>query len=130
MDHQSKMDESVEFVYKIYSSEPLEKDKELSQLDSKSGYIHLSKESQIPLTANRFFSDLTTLWLRKLSLSSMKENIKWEEASNGLKYAHLYSADLPNALPQGSGIIVWTREMDQTWTEAIPNLSSAINFIH
>jgi uncharacterized protein (DUF952 family) len=121
------MAENVEFVYKIYLEHPPEKDSQLSELDTKSGYIHLSTEDQIPITANLFFNKQQTLWLRKISFESIKSRSKWDKASNGLYYPHLYDDDLANALPAGVGILEWIRDENETWTEAIPKLKALMS---
>jgi uncharacterized protein (DUF952 family) len=121
------MAENVEFVFKVYLEDPPEKDYVLSALDTKSGYIHLSTEDKVPITADKYFSKQHTLWLRKISLESIKDKTKWEKAKDGSFYPHLYDNDLPNALPAGVGILEWTKDENETWTEAIPKLKALIN---
>ncbi|KAK6950953.1 hypothetical protein Daesc_007481 [Daldinia eschscholtzii] len=58
-----------EFVYKIVPSAPptpIPSEYPLSELDRKDGFVHLSVGSQIPITADLFFKDATTIWVLKL----------------------------------------------------------------
>lgn len=84
------------YLYKVLSIVPplpLPKALPLSTLDAKDGFIHLSTAEQTPKTAGRFFSDTTNLWLLKIPLQRIKQNVKWEEGNSGC-FAHLYDQGL------------------------------------
>ncbi|KAI1462516.1 hypothetical protein F4805DRAFT_138 [Annulohypoxylon moriforme] len=58
-----------DFVYKIVPSAPpipIPSQFPLSELDQKDGFVHLSTGNQIPLTADLFFKEATTLWVLKI----------------------------------------------------------------
>ena len=64
-----------------------------TDVDSKDGFIHFSTRTQLPGTLNRFFSSDETVQLLKIDykrLSSFKV-VKWEKASNGDSFPHLYA---------------------------------------
>lgn len=84
------------YLYKILSIVPplpLPKALPLSPLDAKDGFIHLSTVEQTPKTAGRFFSDTANLWLLKIPLQRIEQNVKWEEGTSGC-FAHLYDQGL------------------------------------
>ena len=55
--------------------------------DLRDGFIHLSLETQLEFVINNFFQDENQIYI--LSFDKL-DNIKWEEASNGEKFPHLY----------------------------------------
>ncbi|KAK4089845.1 hypothetical protein VFPFJ_08696 [Purpureocillium lilacinum] len=80
--------ESPRFVYKIVPTappEPIPKAYPLSDLDKKDGFIHLSTATQVPNTADLFFSSHSDLWLIKFELTKFVDPIKWEDS-----FPHLY----------------------------------------
>ena len=63
-----------------------------TQVDLDDGFIHLSTSTQLPNTLSRFFASDDTVQLLKIDykrLSSFK-TVKWEKASNGDTFPHLY----------------------------------------
>jgi uncharacterized protein (DUF952 family) len=90
------------YLYKILPSappSPLPARLPLSDLDRNDGYIHLSTSEQVPGTADKFFGDVSELWLLKIKYEVLAEDtkaeLKWEEVGRGC-FAHLYGADLGN----------------------------------
>ncbi|POR31851.1 Uncharacterized protein TPAR_07955 [Tolypocladium paradoxum] len=76
------------YVYKIVPSappEPVPAEYPLSDLDKNDGFVHLSTGTQAPLTADRFFSTVSNLWLIKFELAKFVDPIKWEGG-----FPHLY----------------------------------------
>lgn len=93
----SYMEIKNQALYKIFSPEDFnEKTKEinLSKLDKKSGFIHLSFGHQVENTINKFFKD-TDFILAKIDSNELEENgsvLKIEANKNGGdKYPHLYN---------------------------------------
>ncbi|KAL7623305.1 hypothetical protein AAE478_006986 [Parahypoxylon ruwenzoriense] len=57
------------FVYKIVPSappSPIPSEYPLSELDQKDGFVHLSTGTQIPITADLFFTEATSIWVLKI----------------------------------------------------------------
>ncbi|CAN9182794.1 unnamed protein product [Alternaria alternata] len=118
-------------LYKILPSappSPLPARLPLSDLDRNDGYIHLSTSEQVPGTADKFFSDVSELWLLKIKYEALaagidgdgqvhadkKAELKWEEVGRGC-FAHLYGADL------GNGNIVSAQKVEKkgSWVESL-----------
>ncbi|KAF1931707.1 uncharacterized protein M421DRAFT_417472 [Didymella exigua CBS 183.55] len=98
------------YLYKILPSappSPLPDRLPLSDLDRKDGFIHLSTSEQTAGTADRFFSDVTELWLLKIKRSTLedgtdghgkagadnKARFQWDETGHGA-FPHFYGGDL------------------------------------
>lgn len=65
----------------------------------KKGYIHCSSGSQVEDTANRLFGDRDTILLLVIDVSTLGENIKYEEdESLGEKFPHIYGPLGTNAV--------------------------------
>ena len=65
-----------------------------TEVDAKDGFVHLSTLRQLPGTLSRFFTSDDTVQLLKVDYERMStwKIVKWEKASNGDSYAHLYGA--------------------------------------
>ncbi|EMD92905.1 hypothetical protein COCC4DRAFT_139231 [Bipolaris maydis ATCC 48331] len=119
------------FLYKILPSappSPLPTRLPLSDLDRTDGYIHLSTSEQVPGTADKFFGDVSELWLLKIRYevlaagtdgdgqvhSDKAAQLKWEEVGRGC-FAHLYGADL------GSGNIESALKIEKkgSWADTL-----------
>ena len=64
-----------------------------TEVDARDGYVHLSTSEQLPGTLSRFYGSDDTVQLIKVDykrLSSFKI-VKWEQASSGGVYPHLYA---------------------------------------
>ncbi len=83
-----------QYVFKILTTQPdlNSTNIEFTELDQRSGFIHLSTGPQIPHTGHRFFSFAETLYILKFPYDKIKENIKWELAPGGEDvFPHLYN---------------------------------------
>jgi len=119
------------FLYKILPTappSPLPARLPLSDLDRNDGYIHLSTSEQVPGTADKFFSQVSELWLLKIKYdvlaagtdgdgevhSDKNAEVKWEEVGRGC-FAHLYGADI------GSGNVesAFKVEKKGTWADSL-----------
>lgn len=90
------------FVYKILPATspymgtptpiPSSWDFQKPESDLKDGFVHLSTRSQLPGTLARFFATDASVQLLKVDYPRMStwKIVKWEQASNGDSYAHLY----------------------------------------
>ena len=81
-----------QFVYKILPEAPqipLLDSLPLSELDAKDGFIHLSTAKQAPATAGRFYSMVSSLWLLKIPLDRIENNVKWEDSGDSC-FPHVY----------------------------------------
>ncbi|KAF2748184.1 hypothetical protein M011DRAFT_476798 [Sporormia fimetaria CBS 119925] len=124
-------------LYKILPSappSPLPTTLPLSPLDKNDGYIHLSTAVQVPLTASRFFSQNTELWLLVIKTSTLEQGIdsdgqkkegaelKWEDVNigdgNTETFPHYYGAGL------GSGNVgeVKRVERGEGWSVVMKDL--------
>lgn len=119
------------YLYKILPSappSPLPARLPLSDLDRNDGYIHLSTSEQVPGTADKFFGNVSELWLLKIKYDVLaagtdgdgevkqqdKAEIKWEEVGRGC-FAHFYGGDL------GKGNVIEAVKADKkgTWVESL-----------
>jgi len=91
------------YVYKILPNTPVYQGTPIpvppswifpqTEVDAKDGFIHMSTAVQLPGTLSRFFGSDETVQLLKIDykrLSSFKI-VKWEKASNGDTFPHLYA---------------------------------------
>lgn len=91
------------FVYKILPNTPVYQGTPVpvpaswifpqSEIDAQDGFIHMSTATQLPGTLSRFFGSDETVQLLKIDykrLSSFKI-VKWEKASNGDMFPHLFA---------------------------------------
>ncbi|KJZ79531.1 hypothetical protein HIM_01000 [Hirsutella minnesotensis 3608] len=84
----ASLEAQPKFVYKILPTEPpnpLPSKYPLSDLDKTDGFVHLSSGAQVPETADRFFSEASSLWLLKFDLGKLADPVKWEDG-----FPHLY----------------------------------------
>lgn len=71
------------YLYKLVPSstpvrEPLLERLEVSEIDQKSGFIHLSTAFQVPGTLNTFFQDEPLVYVLRIPYGSVEHNIRWE----------------------------------------------------
>ena len=81
-------------IYHIADRDGLEKSKESGfythpTLES-DGFIHASTQEQVIDTANRRFVNENELLVLKIDTTKLNAEIKFEEASTGEKYPHIY----------------------------------------
>ena len=84
-----------EFIYKILTKSEFEALKnnnyfEGTKKDIDDGFIHFSKKNQLIGTLNKFYKNKKNLMILKISSSNL-DNLKWENASDGQIFPHLYS---------------------------------------
>lgn len=68
------------FWYKILDApppEPLPDTLPSTPLDASDGFIHLSSASQVPITANLFFSQADRLWVLKLRTKDLDGRVEY-----------------------------------------------------
>ncbi|KAF5019153.1 hypothetical protein F66182_8858 [Fusarium sp. NRRL 66182] len=102
------------YIYKIVPSppeEPFPKEHPLSNLDRNDGFVHLSTATQVPKTADLFFTESSVLWVIKLEIDQFADSIKWEDG-----FTHLYGnfgGDHVNTIEK------FAREENQSWSEVM-----------
>lgn len=116
------------YLYKILPSappSPLPARLPLSELDRNDGYIHLSTAEQVPGTADKFFGNVSELWLLKIKYEVLAAGthgdgeakgaeVRWEEVGRGC-FAHLYGGDLG----KGNVESVDKVEKEDSWAESL-----------
>ncbi|KAF4988957.1 hypothetical protein FGRMN_9430 [Fusarium graminum] len=76
------------YIYKIIPlapEDPIPDEHPLSDLDRNDGFVHLSTSTQVPKTADLFFTSASSLWVIKLELAQFSSALKWEDG-----FPHLY----------------------------------------
>ncbi|TDL27723.1 hypothetical protein BD410DRAFT_760858 [Rickenella mellea] len=82
-----------------------------TEVDAKDGFVHMSTAAQLEGTLNRFFGTDQTVQLLKIDYARLSafKIVKWEKASDGQLFPHLYATldgeyvrDL-NVVPKESG---------------------------
>ncbi|KAI1389850.1 uncharacterized protein F4822DRAFT_400019 [Hypoxylon trugodes] len=105
-----------EYIYKIVPSAPptpIPAQYPLSELDQKDGFVHLSIGTQIPITADLFFKDATTIWVLKIRFASkFHSTTTWEIQGCPHLYGNFGSEDVV-------GVKELSRLDGQTWKEAL-----------
>lgn len=71
------------YLYKLVPSslpvrEPLPERLPVSDIDQKSGFIHLSTAFQVPNTLDAFFKDELMVYVLRIPYSKVLEDIRWE----------------------------------------------------
>ncbi|KAF4454313.1 hypothetical protein F53441_3129 [Fusarium austroafricanum] len=102
------------YIYKIVPSppeDPFPKEHPLSELDRNDGFVHLSTSTQVPKTADLFFTKSSTLWIIKLEFTQFTDLIKWEG-----DFPHLYGNFGADNVDSTENFV---REENQTWREAM-----------
>ncbi|KAK0759000.1 LOW QUALITY PROTEIN: hypothetical protein N5P37_008487 [Trichoderma harzianum] len=102
------------FIYKILPAapqDPLPEQFPFSQLDANDGFVHLSTATQVPNTADLFFTEATELWLIKLELAKLADPLKWEDGFPHL-YGNFGAADVQS-------LEKFERKEGQKWSEGM-----------
>ena len=60
--------------------------------DRRDGFIHCSSRSQVAATSLRFFADQPELIVVTLQADALEGAVKWERASTGELFPHVYAA--------------------------------------
>ena len=58
--------------------------------DRRDGFIHCSTREQAPATAQRFFASEPLLVVAVIDANKLGEAVRWEEASHGGLFPHIY----------------------------------------
>lgn len=77
------MDSEPRYLYKIISSrspvtEPIPERLPVSDLDRRSGFIHLSTARQVPNTLKHFFKDEPLVYVLRIEYEKVMGDIRWE----------------------------------------------------
>ncbi len=88
------MSENIGPIFKILTEEQYAAFNESgifagSEIDIKDGYIHMSKEDQLERILNKYFAGQDIV-IAEIDFEALKSEIKWEPASNGDLFPHLY----------------------------------------
>ena len=72
------------YIYKLVSQHSPIPDKlperlPLSDIDEKSGFIHLSAAAQVPNTLKTFFADDDEVTVLRLRYANVEKEVKWED---------------------------------------------------
>lgn len=118
------------FIYKIvpFSSpppEPLPQSLPLSELDTASGFIHLSTSVQVPGTLKRFFAQDPRVYLLKVPYDKVEKDIKWEDPSAAVcgerggegMFPHLYNGGRLGS-DEVESVVLWEKT-ETGWDEAL-----------
>jgi uncharacterized protein (DUF952 family) len=63
-----------------------------SPFDARSGFVHCSSRAQVGSTAKRFFSEEPALVVLALDTQVLGDAVRWEPASNGEQFPHVYGS--------------------------------------
>ena len=122
--------EKPTYIYKIvpYTAPPptpLPVALPVSELDQKSGFIHLSTAKQIPGTLKHFFGNDPSVYILRILYDPIEKDIKWEDpkgevcgprAGEGM-FPHIY-----NGFKLGKGEIESVQEWERSaggWEDAV-----------
>lgn len=77
-------DSKLNYVYKLVPSsmaipDILPERLPVSDLDSKSGFIHLSTASQVPNTLRFFFAEESKVFVLRLKYNDIEKDVRWED---------------------------------------------------
>lgn len=77
-------DSKMNYVYKLVPSsmaipDILPERLPVSDLDSKSGFIHLSTASQVPNTLKFFFAEESQVFVLRLKYDDIEKDVRWED---------------------------------------------------
>ncbi|KAI1380802.1 hypothetical protein F4677DRAFT_404666, partial [Hypoxylon crocopeplum] len=110
-----------DFVYKIVPSAPpapIPSEYPPSELDQKDGFVHLSTGTQIPLTADLFFKEATTIWVIKIRFApKFHSATTWEIPGCPHLYGNFGAEDVES-------IKEFSRPNGKSWKELMATESS------
>eukprot|EP01114_Cavostelium_apophysatum_P024482 TRINITY_DN9594_c0_g1_i1.p1 TRINITY_DN9594_c0_g1~~TRINITY_DN9594_c0_g1_i1.p1 ORF type:complete len:457 (+),score=89.91 TRINITY_DN9594_c0_g1_i1:112-1371(+) len=110
-------------VYKILNGVPAPSDVvDMTDLDRKDGYMHLSTKDQLVSTIAKYYADQQQITVYKVDFSAIAKNVKWEQAARGV-FPHLYG-ELKSTFV--SDAKTFERPPDKRWESV---LSDAIKWI-
>ncbi|KAJ5591042.1 hypothetical protein N7450_005014 [Penicillium hetheringtonii] len=116
------LDTQPRYIYKIVPSsspirEPLPERLPVSELDQKSGFVHLSMAHQVANTLNTFFKEEPLVYLLRIEYATVISDIRWESPDGkvcgprpgeGL-FPHLYNG-LKLGRDEVESIAIWQNE--------------------
>ncbi|KAF5364024.1 hypothetical protein D9756_000511 [Leucocoprinus leucothites] len=87
--------------------DPIPEELPLSELDEKSGFIHLSTASQVPGTLKHFFADEERMYILRIPFELVKDKIRWESPDKkGATFAALRNWKLTSVCATISRLLV------------------------
>jgi uncharacterized protein (DUF952 family) len=86
--------------------------------DTRDGFIHFSKASQVAGTAQKHFSGRTGLFLIEINADALGDALRWESSRNDELFPHLYGE-----LDLGAVTNVLDMPLRSDGTHAIPRLA-------
>ncbi|KAJ6599195.1 hypothetical protein DFH09DRAFT_1130393 [Mycena vulgaris] len=118
------------YIYKLVPSsspvpDPVPEILPLSELDSLSGFIHLSTALQIPGTLKYFFSEIPEVYVLRIKYATVEKDIKWEDpkaevcgprGGEGF-FPHLYNGGRLGSAEVDS-VAIW-HQSGGNWDEAL-----------
>ena len=112
----------AQFIYKILTAEEWDKARHSDTfagvgIDLEDGFIHFSTAEQVPGTLARFFAGRDDLVLLAIDLLAVGNELKWEPASTGEVFPHLYGT-----LELAAVRAVHSVELDADGTHRVPDL--------
>ncbi len=91
-----------EIIYHIteksFFESQIEKGEYFSPTFKQEKFIHLSTKNQVADTLKKYYSGVKGLVLLQISADQINENLKYEAASNGELFPHLYGPIPQNAI--------------------------------
>lgn len=63
-------------------------------IDLQDGFIHLSIKEQVEGVISRYYSGQRPLYIVEFSINAFGDAVRWELASNGEKFPHVYGRAL------------------------------------
>ncbi|KAF8897408.1 hypothetical protein BD779DRAFT_1490632 [Infundibulicybe gibba] len=123
------------YVYKILSAsdappDPIPDALPLSNLDSASGFIHLSTAKQIPGTLEHFFVNQSSVYIARLKYDDVEKDIRWEDpkaevcgerGGEGM-FPHLYNGGRLGKAEIES-VVAWTKR-SAGWDDVLKQAES------
>ncbi|EYE97994.1 DUF952 domain-containing protein [Aspergillus ruber CBS 135680] len=109
------------YLYKLVPSstpvrEPLLERLEVSEIDQKSGFIHLSTAFQVPGTLNTFFHDEPLVYVLRIPYGSVEQDVRWESPEGKVAprpgegmFPHLYNG-LKLGRDEVESVAIWTNQ--------------------
>ncbi|KAL4890861.1 hypothetical protein BDV59DRAFT_79168 [Aspergillus ambiguus] len=117
------------YVYKIVPStspvrEPLPDHLPVSEIDEKSGFVHLSTAFQVPNTLKSFFKDEPLVYVLRIPYERVLHDIRWESPEGNVcgprpkegLFPHLYNG-LKLGKDEVESIAIWSN--DNGWDKAL-----------
>ncbi|EPT05006.1 hypothetical protein FOMPIDRAFT_1045674 [Fomitopsis schrenkii] len=127
----SPEDTNPTYIYKLIPSsaslpDPLPAALPVSELDSSSGFIHLSTSKQVPNTLKYFFTDESRVYVLRLAYDPLEVQklVRWEDpkaeacgprGGEGM-FPHLYNG-LKLGKDEVESVATWERHEGESWED-------------